>query len=95
MPRVGFEPTISVFEQAKTFHASDKAATVIGRCKTVADEVTALQTSHCAGSEPIFYSSSSPTRIGPLGSFRSISLVVGLSHFFLLGDNQMFYDESG
>jgi hypothetical protein len=30
MPRVGFEPTFPVFEQAKTFHASDRAATVIG-----------------------------------------------------------------
>jgi hypothetical protein len=30
MPRVGFEPTIPVFVRAKTFHASDRAATVIG-----------------------------------------------------------------
>jgi hypothetical protein len=30
MPRVGFEPTISVFERAKTGHALDLAATVIG-----------------------------------------------------------------
>jgi hypothetical protein len=30
MPRVGFEPTITVFERAKTFHALDGAATVIG-----------------------------------------------------------------
>jgi hypothetical protein len=29
--RVGFEPTIPVFERAKTFHALDPAATVIGR----------------------------------------------------------------
>jgi hypothetical protein len=29
MPRVGFEPTISVFEGAKTVHASDFAVTVI------------------------------------------------------------------
>jgi hypothetical protein len=26
MPRVGFEPSIPVFEQAKTAHASDRAA---------------------------------------------------------------------
>jgi hypothetical protein len=32
MPRVGFEPTIPVFERAKTIHASDRAATVIGIC---------------------------------------------------------------
>jgi hypothetical protein len=30
MPRVGFEPTIPAFERAKTVHASDRAATVIG-----------------------------------------------------------------
>jgi hypothetical protein len=29
MPRMGFEPTISVFERAKTVHALDRAATVI------------------------------------------------------------------
>jgi hypothetical protein len=31
MPWVGFEPTIPVFERAKTVHASECAATVIGR----------------------------------------------------------------
>jgi hypothetical protein len=30
MTRVGFESTIPVFERAKTVHASDSAATVIG-----------------------------------------------------------------
>jgi hypothetical protein len=30
MPRVGFEPTIPVFERAKTVHALGRAATVIG-----------------------------------------------------------------
>jgi hypothetical protein len=30
MPRVGFEPTISVFEQAMTVHVLYRAATVIG-----------------------------------------------------------------
>jgi hypothetical protein len=30
MPLVGFEPTISVFERAKTFHAIDRAVPVIG-----------------------------------------------------------------
>jgi hypothetical protein len=29
MPRVGFEPTISVFKRAKTVHALDGAATLI------------------------------------------------------------------
>jgi hypothetical protein len=30
MPEVRFEPTIPVFEGAKTVHALDRAATVIG-----------------------------------------------------------------
>jgi hypothetical protein len=30
MPRVGFKPTTQVFERAKTVHASDRVATVIG-----------------------------------------------------------------
>jgi hypothetical protein len=35
MPRVGFEPTIPVFERTKTVHALDRAATVIGRPQTL------------------------------------------------------------
>jgi hypothetical protein len=31
MTRLGFEPTITVFERAKTVRALDHAATVIGR----------------------------------------------------------------
>jgi hypothetical protein len=34
MPQEGFEPTIPVFEWAKTVRASDRAATVIGRLLT-------------------------------------------------------------
>jgi hypothetical protein len=34
MPRVGFEPTIPVFERAKTVHASDRAVTVTGTHET-------------------------------------------------------------
>jgi hypothetical protein len=30
MPRVGFEPTITAFERAKTVHALDRTASVIG-----------------------------------------------------------------
>jgi hypothetical protein len=30
MPRLGFEPTIPVFERAKAVHALDRAATMIG-----------------------------------------------------------------
>jgi hypothetical protein len=35
MPRVGFEPTIPVFERAKTVHALDRAATVIGETESI------------------------------------------------------------
>jgi hypothetical protein len=31
MPQVGFEPTIPVFEWAKTVRALDRAATVMGK----------------------------------------------------------------
>jgi hypothetical protein len=31
MPRVGYEPMIPVFERAKTVHALNHSATVIGR----------------------------------------------------------------
>jgi hypothetical protein len=31
MPRVGFEPTIPVFERVKTIHALDRAASVFGQ----------------------------------------------------------------
>jgi hypothetical protein len=31
MPRVGFEPVILVFKRAKTVHALDRAATVLGK----------------------------------------------------------------
>jgi hypothetical protein len=34
MPQVGFEPTIPVFQRAKTVHALDRAATVIGKWVT-------------------------------------------------------------
>jgi hypothetical protein len=30
MPRVGFEPTIPMFERSKTVHALDREATAIG-----------------------------------------------------------------
>jgi hypothetical protein len=45
MPREGFEPTIPVFEQAKTIHYLDRATTVIGNtiiitaAKTVSSEL--------------------------------------------------------
>jgi hypothetical protein len=35
MPQVGFEPTIPVFERAKTVHALDRTATVIGEIKNM------------------------------------------------------------
>jgi hypothetical protein len=44
MPRVGFEPTIPVFEMAKTVHALDRVVTVI------AEMVTTMQyySSNCS-----------------------------------------------
>jgi hypothetical protein len=49
MPRVGFEPTIQVFEREKTFHVLDRVGTVIGWCRdwklgTPEYEVRALAT---------------------------------------------------
>jgi hypothetical protein len=35
MPRVGFEPTIPLFERAKTVHALDRSGTVIGDVYTL------------------------------------------------------------
>jgi hypothetical protein len=32
MPRMGFEPTTSVFERAKTVYVLDRTATMIGAC---------------------------------------------------------------
>jgi hypothetical protein len=33
MSQVEYEPTIPAFQRAKTFHALDRAATVIGKCR--------------------------------------------------------------
>jgi hypothetical protein len=41
MPRVGFEPTIPAFERAKTVHALDRAATVIGELQGLTDYYSA------------------------------------------------------
>jgi hypothetical protein len=38
MPLAGFEPTIPVFKRAKTFHALDRAATVIGTERLLASQ---------------------------------------------------------
>jgi hypothetical protein len=35
MPQVGFEPTIPVFDRAKTVHVLSRAATVIGKITEV------------------------------------------------------------
>jgi hypothetical protein len=37
MPWVGFEPTIPMFEQAKTVHALDRAVTVVGYSSSTAE----------------------------------------------------------
>jgi hypothetical protein len=43
-PRVGFEPTIPVFERAKTVHALDRAATVIDNTTTITTTTTTTTT---------------------------------------------------
>jgi hypothetical protein len=39
MSRVGFEPTTPVFQWAKTIHALDCTATVIGNMETYRDQI--------------------------------------------------------
>jgi hypothetical protein len=38
MPRVGFEPTIAIFERAKMVHALERTATVIGNKQLIGVE---------------------------------------------------------
>jgi hypothetical protein len=45
MPQVGFEPTIPVFQRAKSVHALDCAVTVIGRWKRCGKLVTVAEQS--------------------------------------------------
>jgi hypothetical protein len=45
MPRVGFEPTIPVFERAKTFHALDRATTVTDGSGGIDPHIIHLSTS--------------------------------------------------
>jgi hypothetical protein len=42
MPQVGFEPTIPVFEQAKTAHPLAREATVIDMLKSDASNFTVM-----------------------------------------------------
>jgi hypothetical protein len=46
MPLVGLEPTIPVIEQAKTVHALDRAATVIGSINISICYLNSLYTAH-------------------------------------------------
>jgi hypothetical protein len=47
IPWVGFKPMIPAFVRVKTFHALNRAATVIGLCDTVSEYITqTLITSH-------------------------------------------------
>jgi hypothetical protein len=41
MPQVGYEPTTSVFERAKTVHALNRAPNVIGILFTLKEETCA------------------------------------------------------
>jgi hypothetical protein len=43
MPQVGFEHTIPAFEQAKTVHALDRAATVIGLSANIREKSETMQ----------------------------------------------------
>jgi hypothetical protein len=45
MPRKGYKPTTSVFELSEKFHASDQAATVVGKLNM---GVSSLAYIHCA-----------------------------------------------
>jgi hypothetical protein len=47
MPRVGFESKIPVFERAKTVHALDRAAIVIGIMNTRSDNKVRKLTTVC------------------------------------------------
>jgi hypothetical protein len=42
MPQIWFEPTVPVFERAKTVHALNRAATVIGYEHTSASGITSI-----------------------------------------------------
>jgi hypothetical protein len=46
MPRVGFELTIPVFEQAETIHALDRADTVIGLLPLMKQKFAYLEDIH-------------------------------------------------
>jgi hypothetical protein len=46
MPQVGFESTISLFERAKTVHAVDRVATVIGQRRTWKQKITRIKRSY-------------------------------------------------
>jgi hypothetical protein len=52
VPRVVFEPTIPVFERAKTVHASDRAATVIGEWRYGSTNLLSRGTPALATSSP-------------------------------------------
>jgi hypothetical protein len=49
MPWAGFEPTITVFERAKTVHALDGASTVIGICYTTQRKIPDASNLHSHG----------------------------------------------
>jgi hypothetical protein len=49
MPRVGFELTAPVFEPAKTVHALDRVATVIGSLSLSLLELSQIKPAYCEG----------------------------------------------
>jgi hypothetical protein len=52
MSRVVFEPTTTVFERAKTVHALDRAATVIGKQGTLKIQIIAVTRLTVFGRQP-------------------------------------------
>jgi hypothetical protein len=52
MPRVGFEPKIAKFEGAKTVHALDSGATVIGTAEQCLSLISGSQNTGCWDSSP-------------------------------------------
>jgi hypothetical protein len=59
MPSVGFEPTIPMFKRAKTVHALDHAATMIGIYSILSSNIRSIMITHSAR---IFYCTPQKTK---------------------------------
>jgi hypothetical protein len=74
MSRVGLEPAISVFKRAKTFHALDRTATVVGL-----EGLGQLK-------DPVTSSGNEPVTFRKISAFLSLQLdfKLGMVTFFLV-----------